>query len=140
MKATHTFQSQLVGAVLQKYTYRQSNTTACSVNTSRHFQQFFLGSNIMKTMAYKENRLVTMNMDISYCFHSYLIGRNGQNIDRIRKKTQTTIHVSDRKLINSDVCNSDVVTISGELENLENVVGYIRVSVDFQWLINIFSS
>jgi hypothetical protein len=70
-----------------------------------------------------------MNMDISYRFHSYLIGREGKNIERIRGKTETQIHVSKRNLKNSDVCHRDIVTISGELEKVENAISILRVSL-----------
>ena len=85
----------------------------------------------MQTFEYtsKENPLVVMNMDISYRFHSYLIGREGKNIERIRGKTETQIHVSKRNLKNSDVCHRDIVTISGELEKVENAIAILRVSL-----------
>jgi protein bicaudal C len=76
-----------------------------------------------------QNPLVTMTMDISYRFHPHLIGRNGKNIEQIRKKTSTEIHVSSRNLTTSDESNSDIVTIVGELESLVKVFDLIRVSV-----------
>ena len=66
-------------------------------------------------------------MEVSYIFHSHLVGRSGKNISRVMDDTQTRIHFPDRnRIAGESKCNS--VVIRGSLASLENARQRIRVS------------
>jgi hypothetical protein len=66
-------------------------------------------------------------MEVSYTFHSHLIGRSGQNINRVMEDTETRIHFPDRNRIAGE-SKSNSVVIRGPIANLENARQRIRVS------------
>lgn len=68
-----------------------------------------------------------MSMEVSYPFHSHLIGRSGQNINKVMKETGTRIHFPDRNRI-SGQSKSNTVVIRGQLGDLENARQRLRVS------------
>lgn len=69
---------------------------------------------------------VTLSMEVSYTFHSHMIGRSGQNINRLMDETGTRIHFPDRnRMMGEPKCNN--VVIRGQLVNLEKARQRIRV-------------
>lgn len=70
---------------------------------------------------------MTLTLEVSYPFHSHLIGRSGQNINNLMKLTGTRIHFPDRNRI-AGQSKSNKVVVRGELPNLENARQRLRVS------------
>ena len=66
-------------------------------------------------------------MEVSYPFHSHLIGRSGKNVNRLMEETGTRIHFPDRNRISGQSKINEVV-IHGEVTNLEDARQRIRVS------------
>lgn len=66
-------------------------------------------------------------MEVSYPYHSHLIGRSGQNINRLMQETKTRIHFPDRNRIAGQIKSNNVV-IRGQLVALEDARQRIRVS------------
>lgn len=65
-------------------------------------------------------------MEVSYTFHSHLIGRSGQNINRLMEETDTRIHFPDRNRMTGEPKSNNVV-IRGQMSNLEKARQRIRV-------------
>jgi hypothetical protein len=65
-------------------------------------------------------------MEVSYIFHSHLIGRAGKNINRVMD-TGTRIHFPDCNRIAGEFKRNSVI-IRGPIANLENARQRIRVS------------
>lgn len=72
--------------------------------------------------------MATLTIEVSYPFHSHLIGRSGRNINRIMEDTGTRIHFPDRNRITSE-SKSNSVVIRGRPANLENARQRIRVAL-----------
>jgi protein bicaudal C len=77
-----------------------------------------------------QGQSATLSMEVSYTFHSHLIGRSGQNINRVMEDTETRIHFPDRNRIAGE-SKSNSVVIRGPIANLENARQRIRVSIFF---------
>ena len=89
---------------------------------------------------YLQVQSATLSIEVSYPFHSYLIGRSGQNINRVMEETETRIHFPDRNRIAGE-SKSNSVIIRGPLANLENARQRIRVSLTFPLIsLSIFHS
>ena len=69
----------------------------------------------------------TLFMEVSYPFHSHLIGRSGKNINLLMEETGTRIHFPDGNRISGQVKSNGIV-IRGEIVNLEIARQRIRVS------------
>lgn len=67
-----------------------------------------------------------MTMEVSYPFHSHLIGRSGQAINGLMKETETRIHFPDRNRIAGQSKINSVV-IRGHLADLDKARQRIRV-------------
>ena len=72
----------------------------------------------------------TLSMEVSYPFHSHLIGRSGKNINLLMEETGTRIHFPDGNRISGQVKSNGIV-IRGEIANLEIARQRIRVSLHF---------
>ena len=69
----------------------------------------------------------TLSMEVSFTFHSHLIGRSGQNVNRVMDETGTRIHFPDRnRIVGEFKCNN--VIIRGSMANIELARTRIRVS------------
>lgn len=68
-----------------------------------------------------------MKMDISFTDHSYIIGRQGQNIKKIMENTMTHIHFPDSNRTNQTE-KSNQVSLCGSLEGVEMARALVRVS------------
>ena len=79
-------------------------------------------------LMYLQVQSATLSIEVSYPFHSHLIGRSGQNINRVMEETETRIHFPDRNRIAGE-SKSNSVIIRGPLANLENARQRIRVSL-----------
>ncbi|XP_057379746.1 protein bicaudal C homolog 1-B-like [Daphnia carinata] len=79
--------------------------------------------------------LATLSIEVSYPFHSHLIGRSGQNINRTMKETGTRIHFPDRNRISNEV-KSNSVMIRGEPANLENARQRIRADIPVEFIVD----
>jgi hypothetical protein len=89
---------------------------------------------------YLQVQSATLSIEVSYPFHSHLIGRSGQNINRVMEETETRIHFPDRNRIAGE-SKSNSVIIRGPLANLENACQRIRVSLTFPLIsLSIFHS
>ena len=89
---------------------------------------------------YLQVQSATLSIEVSYPFHSYLIGRSGQNINRVMEETETRIHCPERNRIAGE-SKSNSVIIRGPLANLENARQRIRVSLTFPLIsLSIFHS
>ena len=89
---------------------------------------------------YLQVQSATLSIEVSYPFHSHLIGRSGQNINRVMEETETRIHFPDRNRIAGE-SKSNSVIIRGPLANLENARQRIRVSLTFPLIsLSIFHS
>lgn len=71
--------------------------------------------------------MVTLSMEVSYPFHSYLIGRSGANINKVMEQTNTRIHFPDQNRICGQK-KSNLVVIRGSMTDVENARQLIRVS------------
>nr|CAH0102887.1 unnamed protein product [Daphnia galeata] len=107
----------------------------------QHSPQFFYRSNIMQSLnkslspLQSQIPLATLSMEVSYIFHSHLIGRSGKNISRVMDDTQTRIHFPDRnRIAGESKCNS--VVIRGPLVSLENARQRIRMDVPVEFIID----
>ncbi|XP_059352077.1 protein bicaudal C homolog 1-like isoform X2 [Daphnia carinata] len=77
----------------------------------------------------------TLSMEVSYTFHSHLIGRSGQNINRLMEETGTRIHFPDRNRITGEPkCNN--VVIRGQLPNLEKARQRIRMDIPVEIIVD----
>ena len=95
------------------------------------FMCFLLCVNFINfQLMYLQVQSATLSIEVSYPFHSHLIGRSGQNINRVMEETETRIHFPDRNRIAGE-SKSNSVIIRGPLANLENARQRIRVSVTF---------
>jgi hypothetical protein len=66
-------------------------------------------------------------MEVSYPYHSHLIGRSGQNVNRVMDESGTRIHFPDRnRIVGEYKCNN--VIIRGPMANIEQARTRIRVS------------
>jgi hypothetical protein len=69
----------------------------------------------------------TLSMEVSYPYHSHLIGRSGQNVNRVMDESGTRIHFPDRnRIVGEYKCNN--VIIRGPMANIEQARTRIRVS------------
>ena len=69
----------------------------------------------------------TLSMEVSFTFHSHLIGRSGQNVNRVMDETGTRIHFPDRnRIVGEYKCNN--VIIRGSMANIELARTRMRVS------------
>lgn len=67
-----------------------------------------------------------MSIEVPFTSHSHIIGRGGQLINSVMKETTTKIHFPDENRMTGEK-KSNVVTIAGELANVEEARQYIRV-------------
>ena len=66
-------------------------------------------------------------MEVSFPYHSHLIGRCGQNVNRVMDESGTRIHFPDRnRIVGEYKCNN--VIIRGPIANIEQARIRIRVS------------
>ena len=66
-------------------------------------------------------------MEVSYPYHSHLIGRSGQNVNRVMDESGTRVHFPDRnRIVGEYKCNN--VIIRGPMANIEQARTRIRVS------------
>ncbi|XP_045028337.1 protein bicaudal C homolog 1-B [Daphnia magna] len=79
--------------------------------------------------------LATLSIEVSYPFHSHLIGRSGKNINRTMKETGTRIHFPDRNRIASELKSNSVV-IRGQPANLENARQRIRADIPVEVIVD----
>lgn len=68
-----------------------------------------------------------MKMDVSYTDHSHIIGKGGQSIKRVMEETQCHVHFPDSNRTNPTE-KSNQVSISGDIEGVENARSRVRVS------------
>lgn len=69
-------------------------------------------------------------MEISYPSHSHIIGRGGQNVNKVMNETRTKIHFPDENRQAGEE-KSNLVTIDGELGAVEKARQRIRVHITF---------
>ena len=69
----------------------------------------------------------TLSMEVSYTFHSHLIGKSGKNINSLMGETGTRIRFPDGNRI-AEHTKSNSVIVRGEVDKLENVRQRIGVS------------
>ncbi|XP_046647006.1 protein bicaudal C homolog 1-B-like [Daphnia pulicaria] len=82
-----------------------------------------------------QGQSATLSMEVSYTFHSHLIGRSGQNINRVMEDTETRIHFPDRNRIAGE-SKSNSVVIRGPIANLENARQRIRADVPVEFIVD----
>ncbi|EFX86929.1 hypothetical protein DAPPUDRAFT_312371 [Daphnia pulex] len=82
-----------------------------------------------------QSQSATLSMEVSYTFHSHLIGRSGQNINRVMEDTETRIHFPDRNRIAGE-SKSNSVVIRGPIANLENARQRIRADVPVEFIVD----
>jgi hypothetical protein len=70
--------------------------------------------------------MATLSMEVSYSFHSQLIGRSGNCISQLMEQTGTRIHLPDRNRIAGQT-KSNIVIVRGTLAAVENARQRIRV-------------
>lgn len=112
----------------------ESSVSLLSLFTQQHAlaQCFFVSSlaaNGKSKLSFSFNNLAfypTLAIEVSYPFHSHLIGRSGRNINRIMEDTGTRIHFPDRNRIAGE-SKSNSVIIRGRLAGLEMARQRIRV-------------
>ncbi|KAK4018783.1 hypothetical protein OUZ56_000825 [Daphnia magna] len=104
-------------------------------------EDFFPGHNMAKQPLKQETApatlapLATLSMEVSYTFHSHLIGRSGQNINRLMEETDTRIHFPDRnRMTGEPKCNN--VVIRGQLSNLEKARQRIRMDIPVEIIVD----
>lgn len=68
-----------------------------------------------------------MKMDVSYTDHSHIIGKGGLSIKRVMDETQCHVHFPDSNRSNPTE-KSNQVSISGDIEGVENARSRVRVS------------
>ncbi len=66
-------------------------------------------------------------MEVSYPFHSHLIGRSGQNVNQLMEQSGTRIHFPDTNRVAGHL-KSNTVVVRGAMAAVENVRQRIRVS------------
>ena len=69
-------------------------------------------------------------MEVSYPYHSYLIGRSGVSINQVMEQTNTRIHFPDQNRISGQK-KSNRVVIRGSMTDAENARQRIRVNILF---------
>ncbi|XP_045028339.1 protein bicaudal C homolog 1 [Daphnia magna] len=79
--------------------------------------------------------LPTLAIEVSYPFHSHLIGRSGRNINRIMEDTGTRIHFPDRNRIAGE-SKSNSVIIRGRLAGLEMARQRIRADIPVEFVVD----
>lgn len=89
---------------------------------------------MMNQTIQQEITQVTLSMDVSYPFHSHLIGRSGQHINRLMEQTRTRIHFPDRNRI-AGQAKSNKVIVRGQMADIENVRQRIRMEVPVEFVV-----
>jgi len=69
---------------------------------------------------------ITLTMEVSYPFHSHLIGRSGQNVNKLMEQSGTRIHFPDTNRVAGHQ-KSNTVVVRGSMAAAENVRQRIRV-------------
>ena len=99
-----------------------------TTNCTRHqFSNPFTFCLFSKAGGPKASVSATLFMEVSYTFHSHLIGKAGKNINSLMDETGTRIHFPDGNRM-AGHSKSNSVIIRGEIDKLENVRQRIRVS------------
>lgn len=75
-------------------------------------------------------------MDVSYTDHSHIIGKGGLSIKRVMEETHCHVHFPDSNRSNP-IEKSNQVSISGDIEGVENARSRVRVSKYLHQPINI---
>ncbi|XP_046446042.1 protein bicaudal C homolog 1-like [Daphnia pulex] len=77
----------------------------------------------------------TLSMEVSYPYHSHLIGRSGQNVNRVMDESGTRIHFPDRnRIVGEYKCNN--VIIRGPMANIEQARTRIRMDIPVEIIID----
>ncbi|XP_057380112.1 protein bicaudal C homolog 1-like [Daphnia carinata] len=87
------------------------------------------------TVSQQMKDLPTLSIEVSYPFHSHLIGRSGRNINRIMEDTGTRIHFPDRNRIAGE-SKSNSVIIRGQLAGLETARQRIRADIPVEFIVD----
>ncbi|KAI9558075.1 hypothetical protein GHT06_014828 [Daphnia sinensis] len=87
------------------------------------------------TVSQQTKELPTLSIEVSYPFHSHLIGRSGRNINRIMEDTGTRIHFPDRNRIAGELKSNNVI-IRGQLAGLEKARQRIRADIPVEFVVD----
>lgn len=96
------------------------STWLCSISLKKFFVKII----------FKQGSRVTLKMDISYTDHSFIIGREGNNIKKIMADTSTHIHFPDSNRSNPNE-KSNQVSLCGNLDGVEKARHAVRVSISY---------
>ncbi|XP_046646996.1 protein bicaudal C homolog 1-like isoform X2 [Daphnia pulicaria] len=111
--------------------------------SSEYAKGFFHRSNTMQPLrksfsAFSHQSQIpsaTLSMEVSYIFHSHLIGRAGKNINRVMEDTGTRIHFPDCNRIAGEFKRNSVV-VRGPIANLENARQRIRADIPVEFIVD----
>lgn len=82
----------------------------------------------------QQDNSITLSMEVSYPFHSHLIGRAGHNINRLMEQTKTRIHFPDGNRI-AGLTKSNKVIVRGHMADVENVRHRIRTEAPVEFVV-----